>query len=103
MNRQLNRDESDLENINVKARPMKISEDYEIFCSQQWLDAKDKLDREGNLDEKGRCELLCNIMEVGVFIFFQYVLRKVMRFDYNEYKSAFWKMVKLKLIDTQCV
>ena len=66
MNRQLSLDESDLENINVRARPMKIMEEYELFCSQQWLEAKTLLDEKyERIAERQRCELLCSIIEVS--------------------------------------
>ena len=44
MNQTMARDESDLENINVKNRPMNVMDDFTTFCSQQWLDAKTVID-----------------------------------------------------------
>ena len=74
MNRQMSRDETDLENINVKNRPMKILQEYELFCSQEWLEAKGDLDESAErmnprapLSEGDRCTLLCMVLTVCVF------------------------------------
>ena len=37
-------DESNLENISVKNRPMNVAEEYLMFNSDEWLDAKTALD-----------------------------------------------------------
>ena len=71
MNREMARDETDLENISSRNRPMKIMEEYETFCSQQWLDAKIAVDDSAEaaqphapMDECGRCQLLCDVLMV---------------------------------------
>ena len=69
MNSQLSQDESDLENINVKTRPMTIMEDYNLFCSQEWLEAKTDVDKwakkEGlEMDECVRCTILTQTVKV---------------------------------------
>ena len=64
MNQQMARDESDLENISMKNRPMKIMEDYHLFCSQEWLEAKTTLDEwveengSGKFTETDTCTFL---------------------------------------------
>ena len=45
MNEKISKNESSLENITIRNRPMKIAEDYENFFTQEWLQAKEYLDQ----------------------------------------------------------
>ena len=59
-------DESSLENISIRNRPMNIASDYQNFCSNAWLSAKEKLDKvKGKEVEK--LSFLTWILEVGSF------------------------------------
>ena len=44
MSTKLAADESNVENVSIKNRPMNIAEEYQLLCSNQWLDAKTALD-----------------------------------------------------------
>ena len=75
MNMELSRDESDLENINVKTRPMTIMEDYTLFCSQEWLAAKTDVDELAerarlDIDDGVRCTILTHTLKVIVTLFY---------------------------------
>ena len=76
MNREMSRDETDLENINIRNRPMKIIEEFEMFCSQQCLDAKTAIDRSAErsrssrpIPESKRCSLLCGVLSVSIVFY----------------------------------
>ena len=65
-------DETNVESISTAFRPMKLAEDYKEFCSQQWMSAKNALDKKvPQASERDRCELLNNILQV-IFVDFHY-------------------------------
>ena len=60
-------DESSVENVSIKVRPMNIADDYIQACSNEWLEAKTTLDNVLDDQPKSECikiELLCNIIKV---------------------------------------
>ena len=58
-------DESDLENVNIKNRPMNIAGDYTELCSHAWLDAKNELDQHcRSASEEEKLQLLKKILMV---------------------------------------
>ena len=63
MQRELSRDESVLENISLKHRPMSISDQYREIQTTQWLEAKQALDKQID-DEQQKIGFLMNIMLV---------------------------------------
>ena len=44
MNDRMNQDESQVENVCIKARPLKLVDEFELFCTDEWLAAKNDLD-----------------------------------------------------------
>ena len=65
MGKKLAQDESSLENISIKNRPMNIAEDYENLCSNEWLTAKEYVDRKGNFEsELEKVQLLSDVILV---------------------------------------
>ena len=70
MNSKISANESSLENISIKARPMNIAEEYNLLQSNSWLDAKSALD-EVNPDNRWEAEkvkLLFVVLQVSVSI-----------------------------------
>ena len=67
----ISRDETNLENICVKNRPMNVAEEYQMFCSDAWLDAKsaldDFMDNPSKESEMERVALLHDILMVLSF------------------------------------
>ena len=63
-------DESSLENISVKNRPMNVAEDFLMFNSDEWLDAKTALDSHMDDDSKEaettKVQLLHDILMVCI-------------------------------------
>ena len=47
MSTKLAADESNVENVSIKTRPMNVAEEYQLLCSNQWLQAKTVLDEVG--------------------------------------------------------
>ena len=70
MHQELSRDESVLENISIKNRPMKIAEEYQLIQSSQWLEAKQALDDKLEFvwNEKQRNKFLMDIMMVCFYL-----------------------------------
>ena len=67
MGKKIASNESSLENISIKSRPMNVSEDYNLIVSNEWLDAKVELDKlYKRVNEKDKLEFLCNIIKVRV-------------------------------------
>ena len=74
MHNKLGRDESDLEAISIKNRPVKIAEEYGEFSSTLWLDAKQSVDDKVSeqlhfnksmvFTEEMKCNLLTDILLV---------------------------------------
>ena len=59
-------DESSLENISIKNRPMNIATDYDLLCSNEWLNAKTDLDDNcSDMPEEGRILILCDVLMVS--------------------------------------
>ena len=44
MSSKVSANESAVENVNIKNRPMNVAEDYQLLCSNEWLGAKTALD-----------------------------------------------------------
>ena len=63
MSAKLGRDEGALENIGIKNRPMKVAEEYQLFQSDVWLTAKEKLDTK-KVPEQCAMKTLLSIMQV---------------------------------------
>ena len=61
-------DESSLENVNIKDRPMTIASEYELICSNQWLSAKMELDLQEDLEEEVKLKFFRDILLVCIFI-----------------------------------
>ena len=70
MGTKVSADESSLENINIKDRPMTIASEYELICSNQWLSAKMELDLQDDLEEEDKLNFLRNIFLVRNFMIF---------------------------------
>ena len=68
MNAKVASDESALENISIKARPMKIAEEYTLLMSNAWLEAKTALDEENpdKTTEAERVMFLCDVLMVCI-------------------------------------
>ena len=64
MNSKVGRDEGALENIGIKNRPMKVAEEYQLFLSNYWLEAKEKLDN-SKVPNETALKTLVSIMEVS--------------------------------------
>ena len=87
MNLKVSANESDMENISVKSRPMNIVSDYKEFVTTQWLEVKDAMDeaaaqnaRYYHIPEKDIINALCNIITVSIEICHQ------------KYWLLFWKI-----------
>ena len=67
MNSKVSANESSLENISIKARPMNIAEEYNLLMSNTWLDAKSALDDmvADNVTETFRVILLFDVLKVS--------------------------------------
>ena len=63
MNSKVSCDEGALENIGIKNRPMKIAEEYQLFLSNDWLEAKERLDN-SNVPNEIALKTLVSIMKV---------------------------------------
>lgn len=74
MSTKLSRDESSLENVSIKNRPMNITAEYQQLCSEQWLEAKAAVDEatktRGNT-EKEKHEFLLDIFMVNIIKTFE--------------------------------
>ena len=64
MSDKIAKDEENLENVNIKNRPMKVAEEYENFCSNAWFLAKGKLDYNDVPNEKALIAL-ADILKVA--------------------------------------
>ena len=63
----MSHDESDLENISMKVRPMNIVDEFQQICNMEWLEAKMFLDEklpDDQMDEKTKTGLLAKIISV---------------------------------------
>ena len=62
-----------IENINIKDRPIKSMEQFDLICAHQWMEAKRKLDElaQGQ-PEKQHCGLLLDIFNVSSCFIFMY-------------------------------
>ena len=57
--------ESSVENISIKNRPINIRDDYSALQSNEWLDAKVFLDEKfDSLQEEDKVDLLCKLLKV---------------------------------------
>ena len=66
MNMQLSTNETVLENVSIKTRPMNIATEYSNMCSTEWHNAKEELDRSRNrLKEEYKLHFLSKILLVG--------------------------------------
>ena len=61
-------DESSVENVNIKNRPMNIADEYIHFCSNEWLAAKTVLD-EVELDDLQEVEKVQLLFQILMVIF----------------------------------
>ena len=66
MGNKVGADESSIENVSIKTRPMTIADDYSNFCTNAWLDAKDILDEKfkKKYDEKDIIMFLFHVLQV---------------------------------------
>ena len=67
MSSRISRDESDLENISMKVRPMNIVDEFQQICNEEWLEAKMFLDEKiptEQMDEKTKTVLLAALILV---------------------------------------
>ena len=59
-------DESSLENISIKNRPMNIATDYDLLCSNEWLVAKTDLDEScPDMSDGDKVQILCKVLIVS--------------------------------------
>ena len=59
-------DESSLENISIKNRPMNIATDYDLLCSNEWLAAKTDLDENcPDMSDSDKVQILCKVLIVS--------------------------------------
>lgn len=72
----VSKDESVIENVSVKNRPMNVADEYMLLCSGPWLEAKGAVDEvkggdeAGEITEQDRIVFLSNIMVVSYFASF---------------------------------
>ena len=72
MDKQVAKDERQLENVSVKARPMNIQGKYQDICSNEWNDAKSLLDSKRiQAGEQQKMTFLVDIFLVSEILFFQ--------------------------------
>ena len=57
-------EESDLENVSVKNRPLSIAAEYQHWISEQWFDAKGELDNLTDVAEWQKLDLLNQAIKV---------------------------------------
>ena len=57
-------DESNVENINIKNRPLKLAKEFALIAASEWLEAKGALDQYSDMSEYDKLTLLCDIMLV---------------------------------------
>ena len=63
-------DESPLENISIKNRPMMVAEDYYNLCSNAWLEAKMALDEKcAEQTEDEGLKFLNSVLQASVVIY----------------------------------
>ena len=74
MNKKISANETSLENIAIKCRPMNIADDFNNFVSGVWLEAKRVLD-EKRIDEEKCVRFLVDIMMVCTF---EYILGHIL-------------------------
>ena len=65
MSQKISTNESHLENISIKDRPMNISAEYEELVSGQWLTAKTELDEYTDAEEAEKIKLLREVLTVS--------------------------------------
>ena len=58
--------ESDVENISIKNRPMVVAEEYQRLFTDEWLEVKTMLDARTDLIEEQKIAFLCDIFMVRV-------------------------------------
>ena len=70
MSTKLAADESNVENVSIKNRPMNVAEEYQLLCSNQWLDAKTVLDDlgDGRTQDYMKVQLLSEVLMVCFMI-----------------------------------
>ena len=68
MSTKISANESAVENVSIKNRPMNVADEYQHLCSNAWLDAKttlDKLTDDSDISAKlDKLTLLCDIIKV---------------------------------------
>ena len=79
MNTKISANESALENISIKARPMHVAEGYSLLLSNSWLDAKSALDETDPDDkwEAQKVKLLLVVLQVYFYDFISFHFCKV--------------------------
>ena len=66
MDKKTSSDESSLENISIKDRPMNVAEEFTMMQSNEWLDAKAAVDEIiPESSERARLTLLCDVIQVS--------------------------------------
>ena len=70
MGKKVSSDESSIENISIKNRPMVVAEDYYNFCSNAWLDAKTVLDEKcAEQTEDKALQFLNSVLQARISVF----------------------------------
>ena len=65
MNHKVAADESHVENVSIKNRPLNIADDYDALITNEWLNAKEQLDTEfEEMPEKLKLILLFKVLMV---------------------------------------
>ena len=87
MSTKLAADESNVENVSIKNRPMNVAEEYQLLCSNQWLDAKTILDDLGDsrTPDYMKVQILSEVLMV-IFMIFVLIFTK---FVHNLFVSIF--------------
>jgi hypothetical protein len=65
MGKKIAADESNIENVGEKNRPMNIAEEYQLITNDDWNEAKCSLDDNMTaMEEETKLKYLCNIFQV---------------------------------------
>ena len=66
MNSKISANETSLENISIKNRPMTIAGEYQTLFSTEWTDAKNAIDKLWPTQELEKLQYLCSIFLVSL-------------------------------------
>ena len=68
MSEKMSNNESSIENVSIKHRPVKVADEYQEFCTNEWLDLKQFLDESFKESDIRKMNLLTKILMVRKFI-----------------------------------